>query len=87
VIAHGKPVVAGGAKASLIGTVKRADGRLQLTYNHHPLYTFAEDTKPRQTNGEGVSAFGANWYVVSKKGSKIQKGGSSGSGGRGYSSR
>ena len=42
-IANGKPRVAGGAKASLIGTTKRADGRLQVTYNHHPLYTFVKD--------------------------------------------
>ena len=44
-IADGKPRVAGGAKASLLGTTKRADGRLQVTYNHHPLYTFVKDKK------------------------------------------
>ena len=52
-IANGKPRVAGGAKASLIGTIKRADGRRQVTYNHHPLYTFVKDTKKGQTHGEG----------------------------------
>jgi len=70
-ITSGKPRVTGGARASLIGTTKRSDGRLQVTYNHHPLYTFVKDKKPGQTNGEGVDAFGAEWYVVSPAGSKI----------------
>ena len=65
------PRVAGGAKASLIGTTKRADGRRQVTYNHHPLYTFVKDTKKGQTNGEGLNAFGANWYAVSPAGAKV----------------
>ena len=72
-IATGKPRAAAGVKASLLGTSKRADGRLQVTYNHHPLYTFKKDTKKGQTNGEGLNAFGANWYVVSPAGNKIVK--------------
>ena len=51
---------------------------MQVTYNHHPLYTFAKDKKAGQTNGEGVNAFGAEWYVISPAGSKIDKGSSSG---------
>jgi predicted lipoprotein with Yx(FWY)xxD motif len=70
-IANGKSRVAGGAKASLIGTIKRADGRRQVTYNHHPLYTFVKDTNKGQTHGEGVSAFGAKWYAVSPAGAKV----------------
>ncbi len=72
-IATGKPRAAGGAKASLLGTTKRADGRLQVTYNRHPLYTFVKDTKKGQTNGEGVAAFGAEWYVVSSAGAKVDE--------------
>ena len=72
-ITSGKPRVAGGASASLIGTTRRADGRLQVTYNHHPLYTFVKDTKAGQTNGEGVSAFGATWLAISPAGAKIAK--------------
>jgi predicted lipoprotein with Yx(FWY)xxD motif len=82
-ITKGKPRVAAGARASLIGTTKRADGRLQVTYNHHPLYMFAKDTKAGQTNGEGVNAFGGVWNVVSPAGAKITKPSSS-SGGGGY---
>ena len=70
-IAGTKPRAGAGAKASLLGRTKRADGRMQVTYNHHPLYTFAKDTKRGQTNGEGVDAFGAEWYVVSPAGAKI----------------
>jgi predicted lipoprotein with Yx(FWY)xxD motif len=72
-ITSGKPRVAGKAKASLIGTTKRADGRLQVTYKHHPLYRFANDTRNGQTNGEGIDAFGAHWYEVSPAGNKIVK--------------
>jgi predicted lipoprotein with Yx(FWY)xxD motif len=72
-IASGKPVAAAGAKASLVGTTKRADGRRQVTDNHHPLYLFAKDTKRGQTNGEGVDAFGAEWYVTSPAGAKVEE--------------
>jgi len=83
-LTNGKPQVSKGARASLIGTTKRADGRLQVTYNHHPLYTFAKDKKAGQTNGEGVNAFGAEWDAVSPAGKKIEKDSSSGGGGGGY---
>jgi hypothetical protein len=70
-------------KASLLGTTKRADGRMQVTYNHHPLYMFVKDTKKGQTSGEAVSAFGASWYVLSPAGVKIVKSAPS-TGGGGY---
>lgn len=72
-ITSGKPIATGGAKTSLVGTTKRTDGRLQVTYNHHPLYTFAKDKKAGQTTGEAVNAFGAVWDAVSPAGAKIAK--------------
>jgi predicted lipoprotein with Yx(FWY)xxD motif len=72
-VMSGKASVAGGAKASLLGTTKRADGRLQVTYNHHPLYSFVKDTKAGQTNGEGLNVFGATWHAISPAGAKIAK--------------
>src|SRR6266496_4552926 len=87
-IASGKPLATAGAKASLLGTTKRPDGRLQVTYNHHPLYTFVKDTRKGQTNGEELDAFGAEWYAVSAAGAKVEKDASSGGdpspGGYGY---
>jgi predicted lipoprotein with Yx(FWY)xxD motif len=89
-ISSGKPRAAAGAKASLLGTTRRADGRLQVTYNHHPLYTFVQDTSKGQTNGEGVNAFGAEWDALSAAGAQVEKTSSTGNpapggyGGNGY---
>ncbi len=70
-IAAGKARVAGGARASLLGTTKRADGRLQVTYNRHPVYTFVKDKQKGQTNGEGLTAFGGQWNAISPAGAKV----------------
>src|SRR5512146_2114508 len=42
-LASGKPAAGPGVSASLLGTTKRKDGKLQVTYKGHPLYTFLED--------------------------------------------
>jgi predicted lipoprotein with Yx(FWY)xxD motif len=71
--ANGKPTVGGGARASLVGTTARSDGARQVTYNGHPLYRFAQDKKPGDTNGEGVNAFGGRWFVVSASGKQVTR--------------
>jgi predicted lipoprotein with Yx(FWY)xxD motif len=81
----GKPTAGGGARASLLGTSKRSDGKPQVTYNGHPLYRFAGDRKPGNTNGQGLNGFGARWYVVSPSGKQITGSGSPSNGGGGYS--
>jgi predicted lipoprotein with Yx(FWY)xxD motif len=80
-IASAKPLATTGAKTSLLGTTKRGDGRLQVTYNHHPLYTFVNDIRKGQTNGQAVDAFGAKWYAVSPAGAKVVKNDATSSGG------
>ena len=60
-----------GITESLLGTVKRADGTEQVTYNHHPLYYFAGDSGPGMAKGQASKDFGADWYVLNAKGSKI----------------
>ncbi len=72
-LSRGKPTAGPGVKASLLGTTKRSNGSLQVTYNRHPLYTFALDKRAGQTNGEGTFAFGAKWYAVSAAGSAVLK--------------
>ena len=80
-IVSGQPRAGVGAKASLLGRTRRKDGRWQVTYNHHPLYTFFEDTKKGQTNGEGLNFFGGEWDAVSPAGAKVEKSGAASSGG------
>ncbi len=70
---HGKPTAGSGVKASLLGTTRRSDGSLQVTYNKHPLYTFALDKQAGQVNGEASSNFGAKWYAVSAAGTAVVK--------------
>ena len=67
-LAHGKPTVGSGLNASLIGTAKRSNGAVQVTYNGHPLYLFVKDTAAGQTTGQGLTAFGAPWYALSAAG-------------------
>ena len=72
-LAHGKPTSGRGAKQSLLGSTRRADGTTQVTYAGHPLYRFLQDTKAGQTNGQDLHDFGAGWYVVSPAGKKIEQ--------------
>jgi predicted lipoprotein with Yx(FWY)xxD motif len=70
-LTSGKPKAAGSAKASLLGTSKRSDGKTQVTYHGHPLYYFVQDKKAGDTKGQNVDGFGAEWYVLSPAGKKI----------------
>jgi predicted lipoprotein with Yx(FWY)xxD motif len=67
-LSSGKPQAQGGAEASLLGTTKRKDGTLQVTYNGHPVYGFVEDKKPGETNGNDFAGFGAQWYALQPDG-------------------
>src|SRR5207247_4049283 len=58
---NGAPRAGAGAAASLLGTTTRTDGRTEVTYHGHPLYYFAGDPNPGDSNGEGLKAFGVEW--------------------------
>jgi predicted lipoprotein with Yx(FWY)xxD motif len=73
-ISKGKPLAGPGVRASLLGTTKRKDGKLEVTYNGHPLYYFVTDHKPGQTTGQGVNQFGGPWWVISPAGKEIHRG-------------
>jgi predicted lipoprotein with Yx(FWY)xxD motif len=67
----GKPPAGQGAKASIVATSARLDGKAQITHNGHPLYVFSGDQEPGDTNGQGVNAFGGLWYAVSPAGEQV----------------
>jgi predicted lipoprotein with Yx(FWY)xxD motif len=67
-LTSGEPKAQGGAEASLLGTTKRKDGTVQVTYNGHPVYGFVEDKKPGETNGNDFKGFGAQWYALEPNG-------------------
>ena len=71
VTTEGPPIGGEGAMSSKLGTTKRKDGTTQVTYAGHPLYTFVEDSQPGEANGNGVSAFGAEWNALDESGSVV----------------
>ena len=74
------PVTAAGVKGTF-GTIKRADGATQATYDGHPLYTYVGDTAPGQTKGNGIKGL---WSDIPASGSAVSAGGSSSGAGGGY---
>lgn len=72
-LTEGEPTVGNGASSSKLGTTKRKDGTMQVTYAGHPLYTFLGDKGPGEANGNDVTAFGGSWYAL--KGSGEDAGG------------
>ena len=57
--------------STLLGTIKRADGSLQVTYKGHPLYRYIKDKDDGDTYGEGIKSFGAAWYALAPSGKKV----------------
>lgn len=64
-LTKGAPTAGSGADKSLLGTTTRKDGTTQVTYNKYPLYTFAFDPKPGDTNGQAVKSI---WWVLNPAG-------------------
>jgi predicted lipoprotein with Yx(FWY)xxD motif len=71
-VTHGKPIAANGARKALLGTIRRADGSMQVTYAGHPVYRFLLDSKHGQTKGEGLNDFGGGWDALTPAGKKIE---------------
>jgi len=61
-------IAGAGVQASLLSTVKTADGKLYLTYNTFPLYTFTGDTKTGTAAGQGITSFGGTWAAITPAG-------------------
>jgi predicted lipoprotein with Yx(FWY)xxD motif len=67
-----RPQQGNGVRASLLGVVRRKDGKRQVTYAGHPLYTYVGDTKAGMTTGEGLTDFGGSWDAVAASGRSVE---------------
>jgi predicted lipoprotein with Yx(FWY)xxD motif len=70
VLTKGKPRAGKGADADLLGTTKRRNGKLQVTYNGHPLYYYKDD-EPGRILCHNVDEFGGLWLVVNPRGDAV----------------
>ncbi|MFJ9688697.1 SCO0930 family lipoprotein [Streptomyces bacillaris] len=78
VVPAGDVTAAAGTDASLLGEVVRTDGSKQLTVDGWPMYRYAKDTAPGQTNGQGV---GGTWFASAPDGKKAAAGADGADGG------
>jgi len=67
-VTDGAPEAAGMADATLLGTLVRDDGGVQVTYAGWPLYAFAGDTVAGDVNGQGVEGV---WFLVAPDGTML----------------
>jgi predicted lipoprotein with Yx(FWY)xxD motif len=72
-LTKGHPKATGAVRAARLGTTRRSDGTTQVTYRAHPLYSYAGDQRPGDTNGQGLDQFGGLWFVVGPSGAAITR--------------
>ena len=84
VTVSGMPSAGAGVMKSMLGTTKRPDGTMQGTYNGHQLYLYQGDSGPGDATGQNVDGFGAEWYVLSPAGNKVEGMAMSSGGGNGW---
>ena len=68
------PQAATGVVAAKLGTTTRTGGQSEVTYDGHPLYYYAADTRPGQTQGQDLNQFGGTWHLVAPAGTAIDHG-------------
>jgi len=61
-----------GTVPALLGTARRSDGRVQVTYGGWPLYRWVGDSRPGVATGEGLNNFGGLWYAVSRSANAVR---------------
>jgi len=79
-----KPVAGPGVTASLLGIVKRPDGKLQVTYAGLPLYLFSGDLKAGDVKGQGEAGI---WHALAPAGTIVSKAVKTSTGSTGGSTR
>jgi predicted lipoprotein with Yx(FWY)xxD motif len=70
VLTKGKPQAGKGVRGSLLGTTKRRDGKLQVTYAGKPMYYYEHDG-PGRVLCHNVEEFGGLWLVLRGSGKTV----------------
>jgi predicted lipoprotein with Yx(FWY)xxD motif len=70
-VAKARPRAATGIAARRLGTMRRADGSLQVTYAGRPLYYYVGDRAPGQILCQNVLEYGGIWRVVRPSGALV----------------
>jgi predicted lipoprotein with Yx(FWY)xxD motif len=68
----GSPTAGPGVNASLLSTIRLANGSRQVTYAGHPLYRYAAASERGETSYAGVEQFGGKWYAVNSTGRNVK---------------
>lgn len=71
-LTKGAPRAGKRVKQRLLGSVKRSDGRRQVTYHGHPLYYYVGDHEPGQVLCQAALEYGGYWYVVKRSGEPVE---------------
>jgi predicted lipoprotein with Yx(FWY)xxD motif len=69
-ITPGRPRLGAGVMEGLVGTIRRPNGKLQVTYRGRPVYFYAHEG-PRQVLCHNVTEFGGLWKVVDRLGNAV----------------
>jgi predicted lipoprotein with Yx(FWY)xxD motif len=67
-LTNGAPLAGTGVTASMLGTITRTDGSIQVTYNSWPLYYFIKDKVAGDILGQGVQS---SWYAITPAGTIV----------------
>ena len=70
-LVQGPVRVGPGVRAPLVGTLRRPNGAVQLSYGGHPLYTYANDGTPGLVLGQAIDQDGGLWYVLDPAGKPV----------------
>ena len=73
-LTEGEPQAGEQVDASMLGTIERRGGAMQVTYNGWPLYYYVQDQGPGEATGQDVHGFGGEWYLVTPSGEKVDEG-------------
>jgi predicted lipoprotein with Yx(FWY)xxD motif len=72
-LSEGESIAGEGLDTGMLATFKRTDGSTQIAYNGKPLYYFVRDQSAGDTKGQDIEGFGAEWYLISPEGEKVEE--------------